>query len=136
MMKFIEHMLETLKITDIYKDESGVTWFATGSLDLRELALFLRQAGARFITITATPLPRNEGFCLDYLWDMDGQMLGFAFYLSERAVASIYDICEAADWIEREIHEEFDIAFTGRIYEPLLLREGERPGVHLQEAAK
>lgn len=135
-MKFIDHMLETLKITDTYQDPSGVTWFATGNLDLRELAVFLTQAGARFITITATPLPRNEGFCLDYLWDMSGQMLGFAFYLTAKTVPSIYDICEAADWIEREVHEEFDLEFTGRAYEPLLLRTGERPGVYLHEVAK
>jgi Ni,Fe-hydrogenase III component G len=136
MMNFVEHMLATLSITDSYKDPSGVTWFATGNLDLRELAAFLTQAGARFMTITATVLPRDEGFCLDYLWDMEGQMLGFAFYLKTRSVPSIYDLCEAADWIEREIHEEFDIEFTGRAYEPLLLRTGDEPGVHLHEVAK
>jgi hypothetical protein len=135
-MNFAEHMTETLKITDSWQDASGVTWFATGNLDLRKLAAFLTQAGARFITVTATPLPRNEGFCLDYMWDIDGQLLGFAFYLTEARTASIFDICEAADWIEREIHEEYEIEFIGRSYEPLLLRTGDRAGVNLHEVGK
>jgi NADH:ubiquinone oxidoreductase subunit C len=46
---------------------------------------------------------------------------------------SIFDLCEAADWIEREIHEEYSIDFTGRDYEPLLLRKGDKSGVNLRE---
>jgi NADH:ubiquinone oxidoreductase subunit C len=45
-------------------------------------------------------------------------------------------MCEAADWIEREIHEEYGIEFTGREYEPLLLRAGDTPGVNLREEIK
>ena len=41
--------------------------------------------------------------------------------------------CEAADWIEREVHEGFAIDFTGRVYEPLLLRAGATAGVNLRE---
>ncbi len=43
------------------------------------------------------------------------------------SIESIYDLCEAVDWIEREIHEGFAIDFTGREYEPLLLRQGDTP---------
>ena len=50
-----------------------------------------------------------------------------------RAFAAYVDLCEAADWIEREIHEEYRIEFTGRDYEPLLLREGRICGVNLRE---
>jgi len=39
------------------------------------------------------------------------------------------------DWIEREIHEEYAIEFTGRAYEPLLLRAGDAAGVNLREPA-
>jgi NADH:ubiquinone oxidoreductase subunit C len=46
------------------------------------------------------------------------------------------DICEAADWIEREVHEGFGINFTGREYEPLLLREGDTPGMNLRDEVK
>jgi NADH:ubiquinone oxidoreductase subunit C len=45
-------------------------------------------------------------------------------------------LCEAVDWIEREIHEGFAVDFMGREYEPLLLRQGDTPGVNLREEAK
>ena len=51
-----------------------------------------------------------------------------------KSVESIFDLTEAADWIEREIHEEYGIDFTGREYEPLLLRQGETMGVNLRDA--
>lgn len=135
-MSLVEELVEQLRIRDTWTDASDVTWFATGNVDLRELATWLTLAGARFVTITATELPRDEGFCLEYLWDWNGQLLGFAFYLSGKSLPSIYDISEAADWIEREIHEEFGIEFTGRVYEPLLLREGDTVGVNLHEVSK
>jgi Ni,Fe-hydrogenase III component G len=135
-MNNIEELQAQLKVTDISTDSSGVKWFTTGNLNLRELVPILDRAGARFITITATELPMNQGFCLEYLWDLNGQVLGFAFYPSGKTTPSIYDICEAADWIEREIHEEYSIDFTGRVYEPLLLRENDHTGVNLHEVAK
>jgi len=134
-MNLVNELLAHFKITDLSQDVSGVAWFTTGNLDLRELARYLRQAGARFVTITANELPRGEGFCLEYLWDLDGRLYGFPFYPAAKTMPSIYDICEAVDWIEREIHEEYAIDFTGREYEPLLLRAGERSGVNLHEVA-
>lgn len=135
-MNLINELLAQFQITDFSQDASGVTWFTTGSLNLRDLAAFLEQMEARFVTITANELPRGEGFCFEYLWDFDGRLYGFPFYPPEKAMPGISDICEAADWIEREIHEEYAIEFTGREYEPLLLRAGERPGVNLHEVAK
>ena len=134
-MNTIETVAEQLKIKEAATDASGVNWFTTENLDLRELVI-LRSEGARFITITATELPPGQGFCLEYIWDLEGMLLGFAFYPGGETMPSIYDICEAADWIEREIHEEYAIDFAGRAYEPLLLRESDRPGVYLHEVAK
>ncbi|WP_348262905.1 NADH-quinone oxidoreductase subunit C [Telmatobacter sp. DSM 110680] len=135
-MNSIEDLAAELKVNDVFTDNSGVKWFTTGNLDIRELVILLGQEGARFITITATELPMNQGFCLEYLWDLNGKLLGFPFYPTCNTMPSIYDICEAADWIEREIHEEFSIEFTGRVYEPLLLRENDHTGVNLHEVAK
>jgi NADH:ubiquinone oxidoreductase subunit C len=78
-------------------------------------------------------LPAGEGFRLEYHWDLDGQMLGFPYRLSGNSIESIYDLCEAADWIEREVHEGFAVDFLGRDYEPLLLRPGDKLGVNLRE---
>jgi Ni,Fe-hydrogenase III component G len=135
-MNNIEELAAELKVTDLSTDTGGVKWFTTGNLNLREMVPVLSKAGARFVTITATELPMNQGFCLEYLWDLNGQMLGFAFYPTGNTMPSIYDICEAADWIEREVHEEYSIDFTGRVYEPLLLRDNEPTGVNLHEVAK
>lgn len=112
---------------------TGVQWFPTDGLDLRYLADSLQRQGARFITITASELPGDQGFRLEYLWDLDGKALGFPFFTTSKTIPSIYDISEAADWIEREIHEEYAIDFTGRRYEPLLLRDGDKLGVNLRE---
>jgi Ni,Fe-hydrogenase III component G len=135
-MNLVNELLERFNITELSQDAGGVRWFTTTSLDLRELATYMRQAGARFVTITACELPREEGFCLEYLWDRDGCLYGFPFSTTVKTMPSIYDLCEAVDWIEREIQEEYAIDFTGREYEPLLLRAGDRSGVNLQEAAK
>ena len=135
-MNLVNELLAEFQITNVSEDASGVTWFTTGNLDLRNLASFLKQMGARFVTITANELPRDEGFCLEYLWDCDGRLLGFPFYPPEKSMPGICDICEAADWIEREIHEEYAIEFQGHEYDPLLLRAGQRPGVNLHEVAK
>jgi NADH:ubiquinone oxidoreductase subunit C len=63
-------------------------------------------------------------------------LLGFPFVLKGESIESIYDLCEAVDWIEREIHEGFAVDFVGREYEPLLLREGDKLGVNLREEVK
>jgi NADH:ubiquinone oxidoreductase subunit C len=102
-------------------------------LNVRNLAKAMNALNARFVTITAYQLPAGEGFRLEYHWDFDGQMLGFPYRLSGNSIESIYDLCEAADWIEREVHEGFAVDFLGRDYEPLLLRPGDKLGVNLRE---
>jgi len=132
-MTTIETIAESLGTTDMRVDQGGVHWIATGDLNVRDVAASMKEWNARFVTITATQLPRDEGQSFDYLWDLDGQLLGFVFYRHDNVIESIYDICEAADWIEREIHEGFSVDFAGRDYEPLLLREGNKTGVNLRE---
>ncbi len=61
-MNLVNELLAHFKITDWLRQiESGVTWFTTGNLDLRQLARIMRQAGARFVTITANELARRRG---------------------------------------------------------------------------
>jgi hypothetical protein len=119
-----------------WTESGGVSWFKGDRLNVREVAAAMNAAGARFITITAYQLPGSQGIRLEYHWDVEGRLLGFPFLLSGNAIESIYDICEAADWIEREVHEQFAIDFTGRAYESLLLRPGKKAGVYLREEAK
>ncbi|WP_109488328.1 NADH-quinone oxidoreductase subunit C [Occallatibacter savannae] len=116
-----------------YSEKGGVFWYGDSGLNVRDAARAMNAVGARFITITTYELPASGGFRLEYHWDLMGRLLGFTFPLAANTVESIYDLCEAADWIEREIHEEYRIDFTGREYEPLLLREGGVCGVNLQK---
>ncbi len=132
----IDNIAERLGSSDVRMDSSGVQWLAVGDLSVREAAAAMKACLARFVTITATELPGNEGIRLEYLWDLDGQLLGISFHLRTNSIESIFDICEATDWIEREIHEGFAVDFVGREYEPLLLREGNNLGVNLREEGR
>ena len=135
-MNLLESIPEQLGSTEPWVEKGGVHWLTPGAMTVRELAQAMNALHARFITITAYQLPKEEGFRLEYHWDLDGQLLGFPFLLAGNSIDSIYDLCEAVDWIEREIHEGFAIDFLGREYEPLLLRQGDKPGVNLREEKK
>ena len=124
---------EVLASSEAYAGKNGVYWYTRDLLNVRELAKAMNAVQARFVTITAFELSKNEGFRLEYHWDLAGRLLGFTFNLTANSIESIYDLCEAVDWIEREIHEGFGIEFTGREYEPLLLRPGDPVGVNMRE---
>jgi NADH:ubiquinone oxidoreductase subunit C len=129
----LDSIQEKLGITEPWVETGGAKWLVPGDKSVREVAQAMNEAHARFITITAYQLAGDEGFRLEYHWDLDGQLLGVAFQLAANSIESIFDICEAADWIEREIHEGFGLDFQGRAYEPLQLRQGDMPGVNLRE---
>jgi NADH:ubiquinone oxidoreductase subunit C len=134
-MSTVEIIPEVLASTDTYVEKNGVFWYTNNNVNVRELARAMNAVRARFVTITAYQLPKDEGFRLEYHWDLAGRLLGFTFNLSENSIESIYDLSEAVDWIEREVREGFGIVFTGREYEPLLLRENDAAGVNMREFA-
>jgi hypothetical protein len=135
-MTVLDTIPEKLGSEELWVDKGGVQWLNPGAMTVRELAKAMNLLRARFITITAYQLPKDEGIRLEYHWDLDGQLLGFPFKLEGNKIESIFDLCEAVDWIERETHEGFSVDFTGRVYEPLLLREGDTTGVNLREEKK
>ncbi len=132
-MSTVETIPEVLATSEPYVEQNGVYWFNYEGLKVRELAHAMNAVQARFVTITAYQLPKDEGFRLEYHWDLAGRLLGFAFNLSGNSIESIYELSEAVDWIEREIHEGFAIDFIGREYEPLLLKAGDAIGVNMRE---
>jgi NADH:ubiquinone oxidoreductase subunit C len=135
-MSAVETIPAQAAIQGMWTESSGVLWYSGEHLDLREVAAAMNAVGGRFVTITAHQMPGAQSFRLEYHWDVEGRLLGFAFPLAEKAIESIFDICEAADWIEREVHEQFAVDFMGREYEPLLLRTGDKAGIYLREEAK
>ena len=132
-MKSLETLRQELGIAEPWVENRGTWWLNPGTVSVRHVAKVMNEKHARFITITAYQLPGTEGFRLEYHWDLHGRLLGLPFVIAGNAMESIFDLCEAADWIEREIHEEYSIDFTGRAYEPLLLRKGDKTGVNLRE---
>ena len=129
----LETIRELLGTAEPWVESRGAHWLNPGALSVREVARTMNGAGARFVTITAYQLPANEGFRLEYHWDLEGRLLGIPFVIAGNSIESIFDLSEAADWIEREVHEGFAIDFTGRNYEPLLLRQGDKAGVNLRD---
>ena len=134
-MSLLETIPTKLGITEPFQEKGGGRWFNPGAATVRQVAAVMNELRARFITITAYQLPKDGGFRLEYHWDLEGKLLGFGFQLASNSIESIFDLCEAVDWIEREIHEEYSLEFTGREYEPLLLRQGDTTGVNLREMA-
>jgi NADH:ubiquinone oxidoreductase subunit C len=132
-MSVLQSVREQLGTTEEWAESGGVHWLAANGLDVRQVAAVMNEVHARFVTITAAELSGERRFSLEYLWDHKGQLLGFRFEISDNSFDSIFDLCEAVDWIEREVHEGFAIDFKGREYEPLLLRPGDKLGVNLHE---
>jgi len=116
-----------------WEERMGSLWLAPAKLDIRRMAALMNAAGARLITIAAMELAEGGGIRMDYHWDLDGTLATVTTMADNGVVPSICDLCPAADWIEREIHECFAVEFQGREYEPLLLRPGAAPGVSLRK---
>jgi hypothetical protein len=135
-MNLLESIPEKLGITDSWVEKGGVHWLNPGATNVRDLAKLMNSLEARFVTITAYQLPGDEGYRLEYVWDLDGQLMCFPFQLTGNSIDSIYDLCEAVDWIEREVHEGFTVDFIGREYEPLQVRPGDNIGFNLREEGK
>ena len=73
-----EHSLETISEETRHPASPGLkraacTGSTPGDLNVRELAKVMNACQARFVTITAYQLPGDEGFRLEYHWDLDGQ---------------------------------------------------------------
>jgi hypothetical protein len=134
-MSAIDNIPQKLGISDPWVQQGGVYWLVSNSLNIRAIAAVMGECHARLVTITAFQLP-EQGFRLDYHWDLEGKLMGFSFQLAGNSIESIYDLCEAADWIEREIHDHYAVEFLGRECEPLLLRTGDTLGANLREETK
>lgn len=130
----LDAIREKLGTAEPWIENRGAFWLNPGTASVRAVAGAMNAVEARFITITAYELPGDAGFRLEYHWDLSGRLLGIPFEIAGKTTESIVDIIEAADWIEREVFEGFAIVFTGRVFEPLMLREGDKPGVNLRVA--
>ena len=110
-MTDLDTIREKLGVAEPWVESRGTLWLNPGTAGVRQVTAVMNEAHARFVTITAYQLPGTEGFRLEYHWDLDGRLLGLPFTIAGNSIDSIFDLCEAADWIEREIHEEYSHRF-------------------------
>ncbi|HEX2987296.1 MAG TPA: NADH-quinone oxidoreductase subunit C [Chloroflexota bacterium] len=103
-------------------------WLEDPLLKVRDMARCMVRNGARLMTVTATPVAGGEQR-LAYHWDLEGQVTTLIAGTHQNTIDTIVDICPAADWIEREIHDYFAVSFAGRqSTPPLTLRPNDPPG--------
>jgi NADH:ubiquinone oxidoreductase subunit C len=119
-----------------WKWDKGSWWLETpADFDVRANAAALIAHHARFVAITAMEREDKE-IRLYYQWDLDGKLLSFTTATKEKKIASIVDLCPAADWVERETYEYFAVEFTGRAsLQPLMMRAGDEVGINLRKEA-
>lgn len=127
--------LQQLGLGDAWEQVNGSWWITPEGKDVHAIAKQMAACRARFVSITVVEDGAGE-FNLNYHWDLNGQLLTVLMHTQEQRIASIYHLVPAADWAEREIHDYFAIAFSGReTMQPLMLRVGDTPGVHLGKGA-
>ena len=129
----VDDIAKTLAPAAALEPQAGTLWLKPAVVDVRQMATLMMSDGARLISIVAQQIPEQADIRLDYHWDLDGKLLSITTATKEGQIASIFDLCEAADWAEREIHEYYGIQFTGRECPPLLLRPGEALGLNLRK---
>jgi Ni,Fe-hydrogenase III component G len=115
-------------------------WMAASKLDVQALARCMKEWGARLSTITAAVLPADETEMI-YHYYLDRQAFNFKVATFGNQLPSISPILPAADWIEREIQDLYQVVFIGhphpdRLLRPLQLEPGffrERGGAASKE---
>lgn len=128
-----EETLLRLGVSDTWEQRNGAWWASPTVMNLRAAVQRLLACGARFITMTASEQP-GCAFRVDYHWDFDSNLVTLTFSLPDRILESITDICPAADWVEREMHEYFAVEFPGRVdTAPLMIRAGQPLGILLHK---
>lgn len=107
-------------------------WITVEPARVREVAVSCLDAGARLSALLSLPGP-DGALLLSWHWDLRGILLSVrASFGPREEVPSIADLHPAADWAEREAHDYYAVAFAGRAATPpLMLREGDAPGVML-----
>ena len=130
----LEILKAWLEIHGPWIEKPDGTWVDEPGLNVIRAAEVMLAAEGRLVTITALPDDREDRspdeLRLIYHWDIRGCLVNIAAGTHRLQIPSIAQLCPAADWIEREIHDYYTVEFTGREeMVPLVLRPGADPGV-------
>lgn len=96
-------------------------WMNAPQLDVLEMARLMKKLEARFSTMTGAMLPGNETAVM-YHYCLGEDIFNFKASTNGNHIASIASILPAADWIEREIQDLFNVTFDGHPHPERLLR--------------
>jgi NADH-quinone oxidoreductase subunit C len=116
-----------------WRQRADGNWMLANLGEIRSIAQSMLERGARFEAFVVTQTKAGE-LRLIWHWDLNGKLFSVE---STAAVStplpSIVDIYCGADWAEREARDYFGVTFEGRASTPpLMLREGDAPGVLLR----
>ena len=134
-MSNFDSILLELGVTQPPENKNGFGWITVKALDARKMTGLMLARGARFVTMNGLQIDGSEEIRIDYHWDLRGELLTLTTQTVNGKIDDITDICPAADWIEREIHEHLAVEFEGADPSklPLFLKHGEEPGTLLRK---
>jgi NADH:ubiquinone oxidoreductase subunit C len=110
--------------------ERGELWMRARQLDVVAMATTMAELGARLSTMTGVALPDGETDVLYHYW-LAGHVATVAVQTSGNHITSITQLCPAAAWAEREIHDYYAVTFVGHpVLERLLLPDDMPTGLY------
>lgn len=125
----VDSLLKELDPNGAYELRRDGYWAVWPDLDVRAMASLMRAREVRLSTMTGTPAA-DGSLRVIYHWDVGRYLLNLETTAKNRRIPTIADLLPAADWIEREVRDYYDIEFVGRdTTVPLMLREGDAPGL-------
>lgn len=115
-----------------WQQRSGTNWRTAELGEIRSIAQRMLECGARFEAFVITQTKAGDLRAI-WHWDLKGKLFSVECRPAKNApLPSIVDIYCGADWAEREARDYYGVTFEGRASTaPLMLREGDPPGVML-----
>lgn len=96
-------------------------WMSAPDLDVLEMARKMKEWEARFSTMTGKMLPNNETEVI-YHFYLDCQPYNLKVTTRGNSLPSISNILPAAEWIEREIQDLYQVTFKEHPHPERLIR--------------
>jgi len=135
-------LFQTLPGATVFVQQRDGWWMNAPDLDVLEMARKMKEWDARFSTMTGAMRPGNETTVI-YHYCLDGNLYNIKVSTRGNRIPSISVILPAAEWIEREIQDLFQVQFDGhphpeRLIRPVQLQAGlfREPGGAAGKAAR
>jgi NADH:ubiquinone oxidoreductase subunit C len=121
--------------SQVWQQRAGANWMLANLGEIRSIAQTMLDRGARFEALLVSQT-KTGNLRLVWYWDVNGKLFSVESEVTlNTPVPSIVDIYCGADWAEREARDYYAVTFEGRASTPpLMLREGDPPGILLRSA--